>query len=139
MSFLRCERILNPHLTHNNVSQSPLFDIFRAALAKASHHVVRGKLLSAPSNADTVIMDNYRHDIYVDEGIIMGRLEKMLVGLTELMTLEVVESIEVLGDIYGKGRLFKCDRMENMYRALSLGKEGGYQVWSRKVKQWIQA
>lgn len=139
MSFLRSERILNPHLTHNNISQSPLFDIFRVALAKVSHHVVKGKLLSAPSSADTVIMDNYRHDIYVNEGIIMGRLEKMLVGLTELMTLEVMESITVLDDVYGKGRVFKCEKMEDMHRALSSGKEEGYRAWSRKVKEWIQA
>lgn len=74
MSFLRCERILNPHLTHNNISQSPLFETFRVALAKASYHVVSGKLLAAPTNADTVIMDNYSHDIYFNDGATLVKL-----------------------------------------------------------------
>lgn len=126
MSFLRSERKINPHLCHNNISKSPFIDLIRMALVKASHHVVNGKLLSGPTNADTVIMENYRHDIYFNDGVILGRLNKTINGLTELMGIEAIESIEIIEDMFGKGRLFKNDQMEKVYRELTKGKEDGF-------------
>ena len=69
--------------------------------------MVHNKALSAPTNADTVIMDNYRHDIYFDEGTPMLKVSKMIKNLNEMIALEFMVSVEVLMDVYSKAkRLF---------------------------------
>lgn len=119
MSFLRSERILNKYLTSNNIALSEYYDILKARLQKVSYLVAHNKNLAAPTNADTVIMDNYKHDIYVDEGTPFMKVHKMIANLTELIKLEVMASMEVLFDIFGKSDpLFVSERMEKVYRRL---------------------
>lgn len=93
MSFLRSERVLNPYLTQNNISKSPFYELLKTRLQKISYYVVHNKALSAPTNADTVIMDDYKHDIYYDEGTPMIKADKMLQNLTEMIKLEFLVSV----------------------------------------------
>lgn len=82
MSFLRSERILNTLLTENHIQSSPFFELFKANLMKLSYGVVHNKALATSTNADTVIMNEYEHDIYVDEGTPLMKMHKMLTSLT---------------------------------------------------------
>lgn len=139
MSFLRSERILNTLLTENHIQSSPFFELFKANLMKLSYGVVHNKALATSTNADTVIMNEYEHDIYVDEGTPLMKMHKMLTSLTQLMELEIMEAAEVLSDVYGKEkRLFGCEEMENVYRRVLSERDSGYAGWARGVEQWVK-
>lgn len=139
MSFLRSERILNSFLSENHIKDSPFFELFKAKLMKVSYDVVHNKALATSTNSDTVIMNEYKHDIYVDEGTPFIKMHKMLASLTKLMELEIMEATEVLSDVYGKEkRLFGCEAMEKVYRRVLSGRESGYEGWARSVDQWVK-
>ena len=67
MSFLRAERMLNKYLAKNGLSESPVYDLLMTKLKKVSLLVSHNRKLASPTNADTVILDNYAHDVFVDE------------------------------------------------------------------------
>jgi len=47
-------------------------------LKKVSVLVGNNKKLATPTNADTVILDNYSHDIFVDEASPLKKVMKMI-------------------------------------------------------------
>lgn len=49
-----------------------------ANLKKVSYLVSENKLLAIPSNADTILMNSYIHDVYVSEGNAFRRLNTMM-------------------------------------------------------------
>ena len=59
MSFLRTERILNQHLTSNDIKKKGYYPLLMSRLKKVSLLVGKNKLIAAPTNADTILMDNY--------------------------------------------------------------------------------
>lgn len=59
--------MLNKFLTKNNISSSPFYPLMNAKLKKLSTIVANNKRQCNPTNAETVILDNYTHDVFVDE------------------------------------------------------------------------
>ena len=49
-----------------------------ANLKKVSYLVSENKLSAFPSNADTILMNNYIHDVYISEGNSFKRLNTMM-------------------------------------------------------------
>jgi hypothetical protein len=78
MSFLRAERILNKHLGKNTIELNEHYEYLMANLKKVSYLVSENKLLAIPSNADTILMNNYIHDVYISEGNAFKRLITMM-------------------------------------------------------------
>lgn len=50
-------------------------------LKKVSLLVVHNKKLATPTNADTVILDNYAYDIFVDEASPLTKVNQMISNL----------------------------------------------------------
>jgi len=57
-------------------------------LHQISYLVVENKLLACPSSADTIMLDNYLHDIFRNEGSMLSKLTLMLNNLRTMLTLE---------------------------------------------------
>lgn len=49
-----------------------------ANLKKVSYLVSENKLSAIPSNTDTILMNNYIHDVYISEGNSFKRLNAMM-------------------------------------------------------------
>ena len=112
MSFLRAERLLNKFLTKNNLPQSPLYDLLMIRLKRASPLVGENKIIAFPTNAETIIMDNYKHDIYVDVATPLYKTTRMLRNVTHIMSVEMQAFMQVLPDIYkGAERVFLNDEV----------------------------
>ena len=60
------------------------------------------KLLGIPSSTDTILMQEYQHDVYVHEGTAHTRLTTILLNLKYLFKLEVMAALEVIFSIYAK-------------------------------------
>ena len=90
-----------------------------ARLKKVSLFVAKNKLIAAPTNAETVIMDNYQHDIFVDETTPINKVNQMINNITQLLQLEQFCSSSVLSDTYPDAEpLFADKEMDQVYRPL---------------------
>ena len=102
--------------------------------------VGRSKYLTAPTNAETVIMDNYAHDIYVDEAAPLFKANKMLKNLRSIMKLELLTSTDVLSDIYGSScppRVFVNEDMQSVYSHFdSVHKKGDFKLSEEAIEKW---
>jgi histidine ammonia-lyase len=138
MSFLRAERILNLHLGKNNIRSSPHFEYLRAQLRKASYLVPENKLLSSPSSADTILLQDYRHDIYVHEGSAHVRFTAMLANLRRILRVELMAALEVIFDMYAKeDSLFLNREMEEAYLQLvGIRSEDSLQ-YGAGIEEWL--
>lgn len=58
--------MLNRFLTKNKIENSESYSLMLTKLKKVSVLVSLNRKMMGPTNADTVIMDNYAHDIFVD-------------------------------------------------------------------------
>ena len=87
-------------------------------LKKVSQLVARNKLTAAPTNADTIIMDNHSHDIFVDEGTPYNKTMTMIDNVAEIMRLELFVASSVLTDTYKVGELFADSRIQKVYLPL---------------------
>ena len=56
-------------------------------LKQLSLLVPRNKLLACPTSADTVIMDNYQHDIFTDPASLLIKADTMIGNIGQLMGL----------------------------------------------------
>jgi histidine ammonia-lyase len=140
MSFLRAERILNKHLTSNRLAANKEhYELLMISLKKVSTLVAQNKLLAVPTNAETVIMDNYQHDIFVDEGSPICKLTRMLANLREIMKVEVFAATDVLHDFYGSlPRIFASEEMEGVYREFhKVHSRGDFREIAARVEKWL--
>lgn len=106
MSFLRTERMLNRFLTKNKIENSESYSLMLTKLKKVSVLVSLNRKMMGPTNADTVIMDNYSHDIFVDQGSPYTKIRELIDNLNELLKLELSVAIEVLHGLYGEKAIF---------------------------------
>jgi histidine ammonia-lyase len=93
MSFLRSERMLNRHLGKNNISKNHHFEYLHILLKKYSYFVAENKVLAIPGSIDTVLMQDYKHDLYVHEGTAHARLTALLKNLKYLCKLELMAAL----------------------------------------------
>ena len=119
MSFLRTERILNRFLTANDIEKKGYCPLLMTKLKKNALLVGKNKLIAAPTNADTILMDNYQHDIYVDTATPLNKVNSIINNVTEIMKLEMFCASSVLADTYpGAPQLFANSQMETPYKKL---------------------
>jgi histidine ammonia-lyase len=66
MSHLRSERILNKYLGKNNVTRESCgsYEAMSVLMQKTIHLISNNRLICAPSNADTMNIENYQMDIF---------------------------------------------------------------------------
>ena len=70
--------MLNKFLTKNNISSSTFYPLMSAKLKKLSTIVGNNKRQCNPTNAETVILDNYAHDIFADEASPLKKITIMI-------------------------------------------------------------
>jgi histidine ammonia-lyase len=92
--------MLNRYLGKNNITNNPHFEYLRILLKKYSYLVGENKILSIPSAIDTVLMHDYKHDLYVHEGTAHVRLTALFKNLKYLFKLELMTALEVIDDMY---------------------------------------
>jgi hypothetical protein len=49
-----------------------------ARLKKVSYLVAKNKLLAIPTGCDTIIMQNFSHDVFVDEGTPFSKVKQIV-------------------------------------------------------------
>ena len=131
--------MLNKFLTKNKVEGSPFYSLMLARMKKVSVLVSRNRKMMGSSNADTVIMDNYAHDIFVDEGSPYAKMTNLIANLKELMGLELLVAAEVLQGLYGEGEIFVNQEMRELYIFLvKKREEGDFFKLMEEIGQWME-
>jgi histidine ammonia-lyase len=116
MSFLRSERLLNKYLNKSDIANNQHFSYLMILLKKNSYLVCENKQLAISSSADTILLNNYTHDVYANEGSSYKRLLALLQNTKRIVKLELMAALEVIFGMYGKkGSLFANDSMEKTY------------------------
>jgi histidine ammonia-lyase len=100
MSFLRAERMLNLHTRGSKIKNNENYDYLTIVNKKVSYLLNENKLLASPTNTDTILMDNFRHDIFTFDGLLFRKASKMIENVKSILQMEVQTSLEVLGTMY---------------------------------------
>jgi histidine ammonia-lyase len=106
MSFLRAERMQNKQLGRNELQKSGKLGSLRAGLQRSSYKVSEDKLFTLPTNSDTVLMDDYKQDVFSHEGLVFRKLSKMMENTRSILELELRTSKEVIQGLYGEKPIF---------------------------------
>lgn len=113
MSFLRAERMQNKKLGRNELQKSGKLGSLRAGLQRSNYKVSEDKLLTLPTNSDTVLMDDYKQDVFSHEGLLFRKLSKMVENTRSILEVELRTSKEVLQGLYGEKPIFVNAEMED--------------------------
>jgi len=70
--------MLNLYLGGPKISNSENYDYLKIMNKKVSYLLNENKLLAAPTNTDTILMDNYKHDIFTFDGLLFRKANKMI-------------------------------------------------------------
>lgn len=110
MSFLRSERILNSYLGKNKIDQtSPEYISLKALMRSCIKLASRNKILSEMGNFDTMNINNYNEDIFFSSGAYFLKCEELIKNLYNIMTLEILSSIQALRSLY-------TDKVETIFQ-----------------------
>lgn len=73
------------------------------------HHVAENKIISTPSNIDTMNIRNYEKDVFYTSSKSYSKFHQMMNNLHKILLLEIESSLLAIDNVYhvNKGELFE--------------------------------